>query len=62
MNDFKGQLDNDILEVPPTVGSRKFNECDIIGKLDRDEKGNVIQGKEDEKSGMFKDKDGKNTN
>lgn len=62
MNDFKGQLDNDILEVPPTAGSRKFNECDIIGRLDRDEKGNVIQGKEDEKTGFFEDKDGKPTN
>lgn len=30
------------IEAPPSVKSRSFNECDIIGNLDRDEKGNVI--------------------
>lgn len=33
-----------VMEVPPTASSRRFNECDIIGNLDRDEKGNVIVG------------------
>lgn len=32
----------DLVEAPPSVESRKFNECDILGNLDRDEKGNVI--------------------
>jgi len=31
-----------IVEVPPSAQSRRFNECDIIGNLDRDEKGNVV--------------------
>lgn len=45
-----------IIEAPPTAGSRRFNECDIIGDLDRDEKGNVIAGEPDQKSDEFKDK------
>ena len=51
-----------IVQVPPTVASRKFNECDIVGNLDRDEKGNVLPGKEIGTSGTYKDKDGKTTN
>ena len=34
----------DLIECPPTIKSRRFNECDIIGDLGRDEKGNVIVG------------------
>ena len=33
-----------VMEVPPTAESRRFNECDIIGNLDRDDKGNVLVG------------------
>lgn len=33
-----------IIEIPPSMDSRRFNECDIIGNLERDEKGNVIPG------------------
>lgn len=33
---------DELVEAPPTVGSRKFNECDVIGNLERDEKGNVL--------------------
>jgi len=29
----------------------RFNECDIIGDFDRDEKGNVITGEPDPKTG-----------
>jgi hypothetical protein len=29
------------MDVPPNMENRTFNECDIIGNLDRDEKGNV---------------------
>jgi hypothetical protein len=29
------------MDVPPNQENRTFNECDIIGNLDRDEKGNV---------------------
>jgi hypothetical protein len=40
LQDFGGK---DVgLECPPTAQSRRFNECDVIGKLDRDEKGNVL--------------------
>ena len=45
-----------IMEVPPTAESRRFNECDIIGDFDRDEKGNVIVGDPDPKSGQYTDK------
>lgn len=47
---------SEIIEVPPTADSRKFNECDIIGDLDRDEKGNVMAGEPDPKTNEFKDK------
>jgi len=51
-----------MIEVPPTAESRKFNECDIIGNLQRDEKGNVISGEPDAKTGKFRDKTGRETN
>jgi len=47
--------------VPPNAESRRFNECDIIGDLDRDEKGNVLAN-QDENTGQFLDKNGKPTN
>jgi hypothetical protein len=34
--------ESDVMEIPPTVESRRFNECDILGDLERDKKGNVI--------------------
>jgi hypothetical protein len=46
--------------VPPTIESRRFNECDILGKFDRDEKGNVIA--EPDANGKFKDQNGKPAN
>ena len=51
LGDFKKQQEQDIVEVPPSAKSRRFNECDIIGELDRDEKGNVVSALVDEKSG-----------
>lgn len=51
-----GATGGNIIEVPPSAESRRFNECDIIGDLERDEKGNVVT-KEDGKNG-FKDKSG----
>lgn len=62
LNNLKKQRDQEIMEVPPTADSRKFNECDIIGHLDRDDKGNVLLSEEDKTSGHFKDKDGRSTN
>ena len=54
------------MEVPPNADTRKFNECDIIGNLERDEKGNVIVGNtaddEDKTSNVFTDKSGNPTN
>ena len=28
--------------VPPVAEKRAFNECDILGELDRDDKGNLM--------------------
>lgn len=39
-----GNKGGQVMEVPPTAESRRFNECDIIGNLDRDDKGNVLVG------------------
>jgi len=58
------------MEVPPTAQSRRFNECDIIGNLDRDDKGNVVvgqaqegkKGKDGKGTTKYFDKDGKPTN
>lgn len=52
---------NKKIEAPPKVESRSFNECDIIGDFDRDEKGNVIVG-EPNKDGKYFDKQGRETN
>ena len=60
LKNFSDKLDQGIVEVPPTATSRRFNECDILGRFDRDEKGNVIV--EPDANGNFKDKDGKPTN
>ena len=46
-----GNKGGQVMEVPPTAASRRFNECDIIGNLDRDDKGNVIVGQDDSKGG-----------
>ena len=46
-----GNKGGQVMEVPPTAASRRFNECDIIGNLDRDEKGNVIVGQGEEGKG-----------
>jgi len=37
-----GKNKADLVEVPPTAESRRFNECDVIGNLERDDKGNVV--------------------
>ena len=42
INNFKKQQADAVMEVPPNAESRRFNECDIIGNLERDDKGNVI--------------------
>ena len=46
--------------MPPTFESRRFNECDVIGNFERDDKGNVVV--EPNAQGKVKDKDGKPTN
>ena len=43
------------MEIPPSAKSRRFNENDVLGNLDRDEKGNVVT---EEKDGNKIDKDG----
>ena len=49
------------LECPPLSKSRKFNENDILGDFDRDEKGNVKVG-EPTPEGKYFDKQGRETN
>jgi hypothetical protein len=54
--------ESDIIEIPPKVDSRLFNECDIIGEFDRDEKGNVITNEPGQKDGKYLDNKGQETN
>lgn len=42
------------------MNQRNFNECDILGDFDRDDKGNIIVLQDDE--GNIQDKDGNPTN
>lgn len=44
MKDFqdKRKEDDAIISIPPNAGLRTFNEHDVLGDLDRDEKGNVV--------------------
>jgi hypothetical protein len=55
-----GQGKKPEVEAPPKWQSRRFNECDVIGDLDRDDKGNVIA--QADPSGAHADKEGKPTN
>ena len=48
------------MQCPPEAGSRLFNENDILGDLDRDEKGNVVVLTDPK--GNHKDRQGKPTN
>lgn len=61
INSFYKQQRDDILEAPPKAGNRKFNECDIIGDFQRDDKGNVVPGEPDQ-NGRVVDANGKMTN
>ena len=61
LQNFGSQNDqNQIVEAPAKIDTRRFNECDIIGNLERDEKGNVIP--EQDATGKNTDKDGRSTN
>lgn len=62
LNNFKKMHEQEIVESPPMADSRRFNENDIIGNLDRDEKGNITCYAGDKESGKFFDKDGRATN
>lgn len=63
LNQMKAKLDQQVLEAPPDADSRKFNENDILGEYDRDEKGNVMVPEgEDLSQSVFKDKGGNPTN
>jgi len=44
MKDFqeKRKEEDAIINIPPNSGLRTFNEHDILGDLDRDEKGNIV--------------------
>jgi hypothetical protein len=58
----KAYNEKDIIEAPPDVKSRRFNECDIIGDFERDEKGNVITNEPNDNDGKFLDNKGHETN
>lgn len=62
LNKMSAKQKSQIMEVPPTAESRRFNECDIIGDLERDEKGNVITNEPDPKTQELKDNQGRPTN
>jgi hypothetical protein len=57
LHEFNGDK---VIDVPPRADLRTFNENDILGELDRDEKGNVVVLKDE--TGLLKDKDGNPTN
>jgi hypothetical protein len=46
--------------VPPDSTKRNFNENDILGEFDRDEKGNIILLQDD--TGQYIDKRGRRVN
>jgi hypothetical protein len=48
------------VQVPPEANKRTFNENDILGEFDRDEKGNIILLQD--KHGNFVDKLGRKVN
>jgi hypothetical protein len=60
LQNFGAKPREQAIEVPPTVASRRFNECDVIGNLPRDDKGNVVP--EQDKKGKNVDRDGRPTN
>lgn len=51
---------NDGIQIPPNAEARNFNENDIIGDLERDDKGNVIVL--EAQDGAFKDAKDRPTN
>ena len=58
---FKNLPEDPIVETPPKEESRRFNEYDIYGNYERDDKGNFIIVEPDS-NGKYLDKDGKETN
>jgi len=58
LEDFADQPEP--VNIPPYMNQRNFNECDILGDFDRDDKGNIIVLQDDE--GNIQDKDGNPTN
>ena len=60
LKDFANVPVEKLMDIPANAETRRFNENDIVGNLDRDEKGNVIP--REGHDGKFFDKDGKPTN
>jgi hypothetical protein len=54
------KLDDPVLQVPPDSSKRTFNENDILGEFDRDDKGNIILLQDD--TGQYIDKLGRRVN
>lgn len=57
---FKPSEEDPIVQVPPVAHKKTFNENDILGEFDRDEKGNIIVLQD--KDGNFVDKLGRRVN
>lgn len=51
LKDFQQQQQPPVITIPPQSNLRTFNEHDVLGDLDRDEKGNVV---------VLQDKNGRN--
>ena len=45
----------DIIQIPPNSAARNFNECDILGQVKRDEKGNIATADLVEHNGNYFD-------
>ena len=59
LRDFSKKQPQGQVDVPPNAELRTFNENDVLGDLDRDDKGNLITL---ERNGHFEDKQGNTIN
>jgi hypothetical protein len=57
---FRPTVDEPLVQVPPEADNRTFNENDILGEFDRDEKGAIIFNQDED--GNFIDKRGRKIN
>jgi len=61
LNNFQRKKEEEpVIQIPPDSEKRNFNENDILGDFDRDDKGNVMVLQDD--SGNYVDKQGRRVN